>query len=139
MGQVYLARSQGNRLVAVKVIRSELAEERGFRARFASEIAAARNVGGLYTAAVIDSDPEAELPWMATAYVPGPSLAEAVHDDGPLPVNTVAALAAGLAEALAAIHRAGVVHRDLKPSNILLAADGPRVIDFGISQSTGPP
>lgn len=137
MGQVYLARSQGNRLVAVKVIRSELAEERGFRARFATEIAAARNVGGLYTAAVIDSDAEAELPWMATAYVPGPSLAEAVHDDGPLPVNTVAVLAAGLAEALAAIHRAGVVHRDLKPSNVLLAADGPRVIDFGISQSTG--
>ena len=137
MGQVYLARSEGNRLVAVKVIRSELAEERGFRARFASEVAAARNVGGLYTAAVVDSDPEAELPWMATAYVPGPSLAEAVHDGGPLPANTVTALAAGLAEALGAIHRAGVVHRDLKPSNVLLAADGPRVIDFGISQSTG--
>ena len=135
MGQVYLARSQGGRLIAVKVIRPELAEERGFRARFASEIAAARNVSGMYTAAVIDSDPEAELPWMATAYVPGPSLAEAVDDDGPLPVKSVLALAAGLAEALAAIHRAGVVHRDLNPSNVLLAADGPRVIDFGISQT----
>lgn len=121
--------------MAVKVVRSELAEESGFRARFAREIAAARNVGGSYTAAVIDSDPEARLPWMATAYVPGPSLAEAVHDDGPLPVKTVLALAAGLAEALAAIHRVEVVHRDLKPSNVLLAADGPRVIDFGISQA----
>jgi serine/threonine protein kinase len=133
MGQVYLARSRGGRLFAVKVIRPDLAEERGFRARFASEIAAARNVSGVYTAAVVDSDPVAEMPWMATAYVPGPSLADAVHDDGPLPVETVLALAAGLAEALAAIHRAGVVHRDLKPSNVLLAADGPRVIDFGIS------
>ena len=79
----------------------------------------------MYTAAVVDSDPEAELPWMATAYVPGPSLAETVHDDGPLPVNTVTALAAGLAEALAAIHRAGVVHRDLKPSNVLLKPTAP--------------
>lgn len=135
MGQVYLARSQGNRLVAVKLIRSELAEESGFRARFAREIAAARNVGGLYTAAVIDADPGAERPWMATAYVQGPALAEAVQEGGPLAVKTVLALAAGLAEALAAIHRAGVVHRDLKPSNVLLATDGPRVIDFGISQA----
>jgi eukaryotic-like serine/threonine-protein kinase len=133
MGQVYLARSRGGRLVAIKVIRPELAEERGFRARFASEIAAARNVSGVYTAAVVDSDHEAEMPWMATAYVPGPSLADAVYDDGSLPVKTVIALAAGLAEALVAIHGAGVVHRDLKPSNVLLAADGPRVIDFGIS------
>jgi eukaryotic-like serine/threonine-protein kinase len=133
MGQVYLAKSQAGRLVAIKVIRPDLADERGFRARFAREIAAARNVSGVYTAAVIDSDTDAELPWMATAYVPGPSLADAVEDDGPLPVKTVLALAAGLAEALAAIHRAGVVHRDLKPSNVLLAADGPRVIDFGIS------
>jgi serine/threonine protein kinase len=133
MGQVYLARSRGGRLVAIKVIRPELADERGFRARFASEIAAAKNVSGVYTAAVIDSDPEAETPWMATAYVPGPCLADAVEDEGPLPVTTVLALAAGLAEALVAIHQAGVVHRDLKPSNVLLAADGPRVIDFGIS------
>jgi serine/threonine protein kinase len=124
MGQVYLARSQGGRLVAIKVIRPELAQERGFRARFAREIAAAKHVSALYTAAVVDSDPEAELPWMGTVYVPGPSLADAVHDDGPLPVKTVLALAAGLAEALAGIHRSGVVHRDLKP--IKRAARGRR-------------
>ncbi|HSZ41782.1 MAG TPA: protein kinase, partial [Trebonia sp.] len=133
MGQVYLARSPGGRLVAIKLIRPELAEEGGFRARFASEITAARNVSGIYTAAVVDADADAELPWMATVYVPGPSLADAVEDTGPLPVKTVFALAAGLAEALEAIHRAGLVHRDLKPSNVLLASDGPRVIDFGIS------
>jgi eukaryotic-like serine/threonine-protein kinase len=135
MGQVYLAISPGGRLVAVKQIRPELAEERGFRARFAREIAAARNVSGMYTAVVVDSDPTAEPPWMATAYVPGPSLADAIADDGPLPVHSVLALAAGLAEALVAIHGAGVIHRDLKPSNVLLAADGPRVIDFGISRA----
>ena len=134
MGQVYLAKSPGGRLVAIKLIRPELAEERGFRARFAGEIAAARNVSGIYTAAVVDADAEAELPWMATVYVPGPSLTDAVEDNGPLPVTTVLALAAGLAEALEAIHRAGLVHRDMKPSNVLLAADGPRVIDFGISR-----
>ena len=133
MGQVYLARSPGGRLVAIKLIRPDLAEERGFRARFSSEIAAAKNVSGIYTAAVVDADADAELPWMATVYVPGPSLADAVDDNGPLPVRSVLALAAGLAEALQAIHRAGVVHRDLKPSNVLLASDGPRVIDFGIS------
>jgi len=133
MGQVYLAKSPGGRLVAIKLIRPELAEERGFRSRFASEISAARNVSGIYTAAVVDADSEAELPWMATVYVPGPSLTDAVEDNGPLPVESVLALAAGLAEALQAIHRAGLVHRDLKPSNVLLAADGPRVIDFGIS------
>src|SRR6201993_1974925 len=133
MGEVYLAKSPGGRLVAIKLIRPELAEERGFRARFASEISAARNVSGIYTAAVVDADADAELPWMATVYVPGPSLTDAVEDNGPLPVKTVLALAAGLAEALQAIHRAGLVHRDLKPSNVLLAADGPRVIDFGIS------
>jgi eukaryotic-like serine/threonine-protein kinase len=135
MGQVYLARSPGGRLVAVKVIRPELAEERGFRARFAREVAAARLVSGLFTAALVDADPEAETPWMATAYVPGPSLADAVEDHGPLPESSVLALAAGLAEALHAIHSAGVVHRDLKPSNVLLADDGPRVIDFGISRA----
>ena len=133
MGQVYLAKSPGGRLVAIKLIRPELAEERGFRSRFASEISAARNVSGIYTAAVVDADSEAELPWMATVYVPGPSLTDAVEDNGPLPVESVLALAAGLAEALQAIHRAGLVHRDLKPSNVLLASDGPRVIDFGIS------
>jgi serine/threonine protein kinase len=135
MGQVYLAKSPGGRLVAIKLIRPELAEERGFRARFTGEIAAARNVSGIYTAAVVDADTDAELPWMATVYVPGPSLTDAVEDNGPLPVKTVLALAAGLAEALEAIHRAGLVHRDMKPSNVLLAADGPRVIDFGISRA----
>ncbi len=133
MGQVYLAKSPGGRLVAIKLIRPELAEERGFRSRFSSEISAARNVSGIYTAAVVDADSEAELPWMATVYVPGPSLTDAVEDTGPLPVDSVLALAAGLAEALQAIHRAGLVHRDMKPSNVLLATDGPRVIDFGIS------
>ena len=133
MGQVYLAKSPGGRLVAIKLIRPELADEHGFRARFASEISAARNVSGIYTAAVVDADAEAEFPWMATVYVPGPSLSAAVEDNGPLPVRSVLALAAGLAEALQAIHRAGLVHRDLKPSNVLLATDGPRVIDFGIS------
>jgi eukaryotic-like serine/threonine-protein kinase len=137
MGQVYLAKSPGGRLVAIKLIRPELAEERGFRARFAAEIAAARDVSGIYTAAVVDADAgaDAELPWMATVYVPGPSLTDAVDDNGPLPVKSVLALAAGLAEALEAIHRVGLVHRDLKPSNVLLAADGPRVIDFGISRA----
>jgi eukaryotic-like serine/threonine-protein kinase len=133
MGEVYLGKSPGGRLVAIKLIRPELAEERGFRSRFASEISAARNVSGIYTAAVVDADSAAELPWMATVYVPGPSLTDAVEDNGPLPVESVLALAAGLAEALQAIHRAGLVHRDLKPSNVLLASDGPRVIDFGIS------
>jgi serine/threonine protein kinase len=134
MGQVFLAKSPGGRLVAIKLIRPELAEERGFRTRFAGEISAARNVSGIYTAAVVDADAEAELPWMATVYVPGPSLTDAVEDNGPLPVTSVLALAAGLAEALEAIHRAGLVHRDMKPSNVLLASDGPRVIDFGISR-----
>jgi eukaryotic-like serine/threonine-protein kinase len=133
MGQVYLAKSPGGRLVAIKLIRPELADEHGFRARFASEITAAKNVSGIYTAAVVDADAEAEFPWMATVYVPGPSLSAAVEAHGPLPVKSVLALAAGLAEALQAIHRAGLVHRDLKPSNVLLATDGPRVIDFGIS------
>jgi eukaryotic-like serine/threonine-protein kinase len=133
MGQVYLARSPGGRAVAIKVIRPDLAEKRGFRARFAREVAAARGVNGMFTAAVVDADPDAELPWMATAYVDGPSLADAVEEHGPLPSQAVLSLAAGLAEGLQAIHQAGLVHRDLKPSNVLLAGDGPRVIDFGIS------
>lgn len=133
MGQVYLAQSPGGRTVAVKVIRPDLAAERGFRERFAREVAAARGVSGMFTAAVVDADPDADLPWMATAYVDGPSLADVVGEHGPLPPEEVFALAAGLAEGLQAIHRAGLVHRDLKPSNVLLAADGPRVIDFGVS------
>jgi eukaryotic-like serine/threonine-protein kinase len=135
MGQVFLGRSPGGRLVAVKVIRAELAEDSGFRTRFAREVAAARRVSGLFTASVVDADPQAPLPWLVTAYVAGPSLAQAVADHGPLPVASVLALAAGLAEGLGAVHAAGVVHRDLKPSNVLLAEDGPRVIDFGISQA----
>ena len=134
MGQVYLGRSAGGRLVAVKVIRPELAGEPGFRARFAREVAAARNVSGLFTALVVDADADGPVPWLATAYVPGPSLAEAVEAYGPCR-GSVLALAAGLAEGLAAIHAAGVVHRDLKPSNVMLADDGPRVIDFGISRA----
>jgi serine/threonine protein kinase len=135
MGRVYLGRSPGGRLVAVKVIRPELAEDADFRTRFAREVAAARNVSGLFTALVIDADPKGPIPWLATAYVPGPTLAEAVEDQGPLPVASVLALAAGLAEGLGAIHAARVVHRDLKPSNVLIAADGPRVIDFGVSKA----
>ena len=135
MGQVFLARSLGGRLVAVKVIRPELADEAGFRARFAREVAAARNVSGMFTALVVDADTDGPVPWLATAYVPGPSLTELVHEQGPLPPSAVLTLAAGLAEGLGAIHAAGVVHRDLKPSNVLLAHDGPRVIDFGISRA----
>jgi eukaryotic-like serine/threonine-protein kinase len=135
MGQVFLGLSAGGRLVAVKVIRAELAADPEFRARFRREIAAAHKVSGLYTAAVVDADVDGLVPWLATAYVAGPSLAEAVSEHGPLPAASVLALAAGLAESLTAIHAAGVAHRDLKPSNVLLAVDGPRVIDFGISRA----
>ena len=135
MGRVFLGRSAGGRPVAVKVIRSDLAADPDFRARFRREVAAARRVNGLFTAMVVDADVDAQKPWLATAYVAGPSLAEAVRQQGPLPVNSVLALAAGLAESLAAIHAAGVVHRDLKPSNVLLGPDGPCVIDFGISRA----
>lgn len=135
MGQVYLARSPGGRTVAIKVVRPELAGEEGFRARFRREVAAARMVSGAYTAPVVDADPDAAVPWLATAYVAGPSLVDAVAAHGPLPEPTVRTLAAGLAEALQAVHGAGLVHRDLKPSNVLLALDGPRLIDFGISRA----
>jgi serine/threonine protein kinase len=135
MGTVHLARSPGGRLVAVKVARPELAGDPRFRERFRREIEAARAVGGFWTAAVVDADPHAPRPWLATEYVPGPDLHEAVRASGALPPESVRGLAAGLAEALAAIHAAGVVHRDLKPSNVLLAADGPRVIDFGIAKA----
>jgi Protein kinase domain len=135
MGRVYLGLSEGGRPVAVKVIRAELAVDPDFRVRFRREVAAARKVNGLYTALVVDADPEAEAPWLATAYVAGPSLAEAVRNHGALPTATVLTLTAGLAESLAAIHAVGLIHRDLKPSNVLLAEDGPRVIDFGISRA----
>ncbi|MFI6848806.1 PQQ-binding-like beta-propeller repeat protein [Kitasatospora sp. NPDC050467] len=135
MGQVYLARSAGGRTVAVKVVRPELAQDHEFRARFRREVAAAQAVDGAYTAPVTDADPDAPAPWLATAYVLGPSLTDAVREHGPLPEPSVRALGARLAEALEAIHRAGLIHRDLKPSNVLLAADGPRVIDFGIARA----
>lgn len=135
MGRVFLARSPGDRLVAVKVIRAELAGDPQFRSRFAREVAAARRVSGIFTAPVVDADPDAAEPWLVTGYVDGPSLAAAVARNGPMPAADVAALGRGLAEGLAAIHAAGVVHRDLKPSNVLLARDGPRIIDFGISRA----
>ncbi|MEV6055261.1 protein kinase [Streptomyces sp. NPDC052107] len=135
MGRVYLSHTPGGRAVAVKVIRPELAENAEFRKRFRAEVAAASRVHGIYTAPVVDSDTEGAVPWCATAYVPGPSLADAVREHGPLPVDTVLRLIAGVAEALQAVHRAGIVHRDLKPSNVLLAADGPRVIDFGVARA----
>jgi eukaryotic-like serine/threonine-protein kinase len=135
MGQVYLGLSPGGRQVAVKVIRADLAEDAEFRARFRREIAVARTVSGLFTAPVIDADVDGPVPWLVTAYVRGPSLAETVSEHGPLPAASVLALARGLAEGLSAIHAAGVVHRDLKPANVLLAEDGPRVIDFGISRA----
>ncbi|MBV2364560.1 serine/threonine-protein kinase [Streptomonospora nanhaiensis] len=135
MGQVYLGRSPGGRAVAVKVVRPELADDIGFRRRFATEVEAAGRVGGFYTAQVLDSDTEADPPWLATAYIPGPSLYEAVETHGPLPLDTVAALGAGLAEGLAAVHACRLVHRDLKPGNVILASDGPRLIDFGIARA----
>jgi Protein kinase domain len=135
MGRVYLAFTPGGRPVAVKVIRPDLGDDSQFRARFRQEIAAARRVRGLFTAEVLDGDPDGSPPWLVTAYVPGPSLASAVADHGPMPVPTVLLLLAGVAEALQAIHGAGLVHRDLKPSNVLLAGDGPRVIDFGIARA----
>ena len=134
MGQVFLARSTTGRLVAVKTIRVELAEEPGYRARFAREVAAASRVSGVFTAAVIQSDAEADLPWVATAYVPAPSLSTLVRQCGPLPVPAVRWLAAGCAEALQSIHSVGLLHRDVKPSNMLVAPTGPQVIDFGVAR-----
>ncbi|MER7107317.1 outer membrane protein assembly factor BamB family protein [Streptomyces sp. NPDC000229] len=133
MGLVYLARSASGRRVAIKTVRTELAEDQLFRVRFTREVEAARAVSGFYTAAVVDADPRAAVPWLATAYVPAPSLEEIVNECGPLPVQAVRWLAAGIAEALQSIHGAGLVHRDLKPSNVLVVEDGPRVIDFGIA------
>ncbi|WJV48066.1 outer membrane protein assembly factor BamB family protein [Streptomyces flavofungini] len=133
MGLVYLARSASGRRVAIKTVRTELAEDQLFRVRFTREVEAARAVSGFYTAAVVDADPRAAVPWLATAYVPAPSLEEIVNEHGPLPTQAVRWLAAGVAEALESIHGAGLVHRDLKPSNVLVVEDGPRVIDFGIA------
>ncbi|MGW1060888.1 protein kinase domain-containing protein [Micromonospora rubida] len=137
MGRVYLGVTQAGRAVAVKVVKDPYSTDPSFRARFAREAAIAGRVGGVFTAPVVSHDSEAVRPWLATAFVPGPSLAVAVVRHGTLPLNGVWRLAAGVAEALKAIHAAGIVHRDLKPGNVLLAADGPRVIDFGISRADG--
>ncbi|MFE2939198.1 protein kinase [Streptomyces sp. NPDC059255] len=136
MGQVYLARSDRGRTVAVKLIRRELAEQEQFRGRFRQEVAAARRVGGTWTAPVLDADTEADVPWLATGYVAGPSLQTVVSGrHGPLPERSVRILASGLAHALQDIHAAGLIHRDLKPSNVLVTIEGPRVIDFGIARA----
>ncbi|MEJ8644574.1 serine/threonine-protein kinase [Streptomyces sp. MS1.HAVA.3] len=137
MGRVVLGVGPDGRYVAVKQVHAELAEDEGFRARFRREVDASRRVAGGYTAAVIDADPDAEMPWLASQFVPGPSLSQAVDAAGPLPEEAVRRLAAGLAHALADVHRAGLIHRDLKPSNVLLAEDGVRVIDFGIVRAVG--
>ncbi|XUL89107.1 serine/threonine-protein kinase [Streptomyces galilaeus] len=136
MGQVYLARSDRGRTVAVKLVREDLAAQEEFRARFRQEVQAARQVGGHWTAPVLDADTEAAVPWVATGYVAGPTLQQVVgRDHGALPERSVRILAAGLAHALQDIHAAGIVHRDLKPSNVLVTIDGPRVIDFGIARA----
>jgi protein kinase-like protein len=135
MGEVFLGRSQAGRPVAVKLIYPALANDADFRRRFRLEVEASRKVGGFHAAQVVDADPDAERPWMVTAYVAGPSLEQVLREHQALPPASVRVLGAGVAEALAAIHAAGVIHRDLKPSNILLAEDGPHVIDFGIARA----
>ncbi|MFF5030065.1 PQQ-binding-like beta-propeller repeat protein [Streptomyces collinus] len=135
MGVVYRARAGSGREVAVKVVHAQYAEDPVFRVRFRQEIAAVRKVSGAFTAPVVDADPEAPRPWMATQYVPGRPLSARVRDDGPLAGAELRRLVLGLVEALRDIHRAGVVHRDLKPGNVLMAEDGPRVIDFGVSRA----
>ncbi|WP_052434753.1 MDR family MFS transporter [Streptacidiphilus melanogenes] len=136
MGLVYLGRSEHGRTVAVKVVQAEYAGHPEFRRRFAREVSAARQVGGSWTATVLDGDPEAPVPWVATQYIPGPDLHTVVSKDfGPLPETSVRTLANRLALALQAVHRAGLIHRDLKPSNVLVTVDGPRVIDFGIARA----
>jgi serine/threonine protein kinase/outer membrane protein assembly factor BamB len=134
MGVVYLGRSPGGRAAAVKVVPDWFASDSQYRARFRREVAAARTVTGAFTAPVLDADPAAPAPWLVTAYLPGLSLGQAISAVGALPPATLIVLAAGMAEALADIHRAGLIHRDLKPGNVMLTADGPRVIDFGIAR-----
>ncbi|MFH8989212.1 serine/threonine-protein kinase [Streptomyces sp. NPDC017940] len=136
MGRVYLGRSAGGRTVAVKVVHPHFAQDREFRARFRREVDAARRAGGAWTAPVLDADPQATVPWVATGYAAGPSLTDAVREGGPLPGHSARVLAAGLAEALTHMHGIGLVHRDVKPSNVLLTLDGPCLIDFGIARAT---
>ena len=135
MGEVFFGRSRAGRPVAVKVIYPNFANDAGFRQRFRLEVEAGRKVGGFHAAQVVDADPDAERPWMVTAYVAGPSLEQVVSESQALPLDSVRVLGAGVAEALGAIHAAGLIHRDLKPSNVLLAEDGPHVIDFGIARA----
>ncbi|WP_405939514.1 serine/threonine protein kinase [Streptomyces sp. NBC_00726] len=137
MGRVYLARSDGGRTVAVKVVHAEHVADPQFRGRFRREVEAARSVGERWTAPVLDAAPDAEFPWVATGYVPGLSLEQVVRGHGALPAASVRALATGLLHALKDIHAAGIVHRDLKPSNVMLTMEGPKVIDFGIARAVG--
>ncbi|MEU0370984.1 serine/threonine-protein kinase [Streptomyces sp. NPDC006283] len=137
MGVVYLGSDRRGQRVALKVIRPDLAEDQEFRSRFAREVSAARRIRGGCTARLVAADLEADRPWFATQYVPGPSLHDKVAEEGPLRAADVAAIGAALSEGLVAVHEAGVVHRDLKPSNILLSPKGPRIIDFGIAWATG--
>ncbi len=137
MGVVYLGSDRRGQRVALKVIRPDLAEDQEFRSRFAREVSAARRIRGGCTARLVAADLEAERPWFATQYVPGPSLHDKVAEEGPLSAAEVASIGAALSEGLVAVHEAGVVHRDLKPSNILLSPKGPRIIDFGIAWATG--
>ncbi|MET7506100.1 protein kinase domain-containing protein [Streptomyces albidoflavus] len=137
MGVVYLGSDRRGQRVALKVIRPDLAEDQEFRSRFAREVSAARRIRGGCTARLVAADLDADRPWFATQYVPGPSLHDKVADEGPLPAADVASVGAALSEGLVAVHEAGVVHRDLKPSNILLSPKGPRIIDFGIAWATG--
>ncbi|MFD7260821.1 protein kinase [Streptomyces sp. NPDC059874] len=137
MGVVYLGSDRRGQRVALKVIRPDLAEDQEFRSRFAREVSAARRIRGGCTARLVAADLEAERPWFATQYVPGPSLHDKVTEEGPLTASQIAAIGAALSEGLVAVHEAGVVHRDLKPSNILLSPKGPRIIDFGIAWATG--